>query len=180
MGIAEDFESLRTNWSSLSGTSKVLFLVSACLSFLSIASLSDSIYKMKGFLAEAIEFWRWIGGYVIELTKHLGLSIEQWQMDYWAIICIVLIPYTISRWSVFGTRSNIIRFSIFLAVLYLPFVKGQMYSLVSAGFIYISTLLVVLYPPRTPEFNLIAIRMVLPPLGVAVVAAVVEGISRPI
>ncbi|HAS8483992.1 TPA: hypothetical protein I7753_21265 [Vibrio vulnificus] len=180
MGIAEDFESLKTNWSSLSGTSKVLFLASACFSFLSIASLADNIYKMKGFLAETIEFWRWICSYVIEITKYLGLSLEQWQMDYWAIICIVFIPYTISRWAFFGTRGNIIRFSIFLAALYLPFVKGQLYSMVSASFIYVSTLLVILYPPRTREFNLIAVRMVLPPLGVAIVAAVVEGISRPI
>ncbi|WP_299022514.1 hypothetical protein [uncultured Photobacterium sp.] len=180
MGIAEDVESLRGNWSSLSKTSKVMFFSSLALSFLSIASLADGVHKMKGFVAEAIHFWHWIGGYAAETALLLDIKIEQWQLDYWAVICLVFVPYTIERWKVFGVKGNLTRLGLFLSALYMPFVKGQFYSMNVAGLVYVSTLLVILCPPRTAAFNFIAVRMVVPPVGVAIVAAIVEGLSRPI
>ncbi len=76
MGFLEDAESLKSKWSSFSFLTKVLLLTLLMTSFLSITSLADHIFKLKGFIVEALNFWIVIRAYIIGLFSFIHISIK--------------------------------------------------------------------------------------------------------
>ncbi|EOX4464584.1 hypothetical protein ACSQUR_004378 [Vibrio alginolyticus] len=180
MGIAEDFVGMKSKWSEWAWTTKLFFIASFLLSCLSIASLADQVYQFKSFVAEGIAFWRSVGFQILGIVEKLGLTVEQWQLDYCAIIILVYLPYISERYKVLSAARVIAYCMAFFASLLVPFFKEMHPSLEIAGITYLVTVIVYLYPPRSASFNTVVLRMVLPPVSVLILAAIAEGISRPL
>ena len=82
MGIKDDFEGLTQTWKTLSAPIKVFLAANFLVSSLSIASISDSIFKFKGFIKAAVEFYQLCTGMVLGfLTKYVYIDLVQVQID---------------------------------------------------------------------------------------------------
>jgi len=180
VGLAEDFDSLKRQWSSLSSLTKVGFTLSLILSFLSVASLADSLYKMKGFIAEGIRVWQILGKFATDFLGSLGLIVEQWQLDFISLALLVLVPYLSSRWKIFSPSRKATFVLILVLYALMPFVTPKNLAINSIYFVYFGILVGFFLPPQSPEFNIIGFRIMLPPILLAIFAAVVEGLSRPL
>ncbi|WP_257325286.1 hypothetical protein [Pseudoalteromonas rhizosphaerae] len=180
LGLLEDVESLRSKWSSLSFLTKVLLVICLVTSFLSITSLADHIFKLKGFIVEALNFWIVIRAYVIGLLSFIHISIESWQLDFWIVFGIAFYPYVFERWKILPTSDRLRIVGIVSFYIVFPFTVGQSTATYTAICLYIVMLIVCLLPPRTTQFSFIAVRMITPPILVAIVAAISEGIYRPL
>ena len=180
LGFLEDAESLKAKWPSFSLLGKVLLFTLLMLSFLSITSLADHIFKLKGFIAEALSFWLVITSYIVDLLSFINVSIQSWQLDFLVVFGIAFFPYVFERWKILPISRRfrlIITLSIYIIF---PFIVSQSTATYTAIYLYIVTLIICLLPPRTASFNFIAIRMVTPPILVAIVAAISEGLYRPL
>jgi len=58
MGLKGDFEELVSSYKNVSLPSRLFLLVSFFMTISSIASLSDTIFKWKGFIADSLLFYR--------------------------------------------------------------------------------------------------------------------------
>ena len=63
MGLKGDFEELTKSYKNVSNPSKIFLILSFFISVSSIASLADTIFKWKGFIADLLLFYR---GFVVE------------------------------------------------------------------------------------------------------------------
>ena len=180
MGIVEDFESLKSKWSSLSLLTKVIFSLLLVLSFLSIASLADHVFKLRGFIVEGLNFWSAFTAYFVDLLAVVNISIQPWQIDFWVVLGIAFFPYISERWNVLTTSRKFSLILLLVAYITFPFTVKQSFATYVAFYLYCSILVVCFLPPRTVSFKLIAVRMVTPPTLVAILAAVSEGLYRPL
>jgi hypothetical protein len=180
LGIAEDFEGLRSRWSSLSSCTKLIFSASMVLSFLSIASLADHVYKLKGFMNEAVILWSSVTKFFVDVLAIFDLEVKPWQLDFWVIIILASSPYLFGRWHVLSLHRKFQHILMFFVNLSLPFIFTHTITIYVASFFYIAALCIIFWPPLSKDFAFIGIKMVLPPVSVAILAAIAEGISRPL
>lgn len=165
----------------MSLVTRVIFSISFALSFLSIASLADSVYKFKGFILETVNFWREITRPILEFILQLDLPIETWQFDYWVLVSITFLPYTVVRWRSLTLADKLISSFFCMAYFIFPFLLSEKTLLLSVVFgVYLIYLVCFFGPWRTPASLLIGFRMLSPPVLVAILAAISEGIARPI
>jgi hypothetical protein len=178
LGIAEDFEGLKSKWSSFSILTKASFLASLILSCLSIASLADHIFKLKGFILEGVRFWSIITNHFVDFFSFLNITVHSWQIDFWVVIGLVYIPYLSVRWSVLNLRLKLQNIFLVLTYILFPFYVNPYYGIGSALFIYFSCLILCFLPPKTNDFLVVGLRGISPPIVVGLLAAISEGLSR--
>lgn len=58
MGVQDDLKDLRELWPSLSIAWKIFLLANFIISFLSITSLADKVFELKGFIVKAVLFYQ--------------------------------------------------------------------------------------------------------------------------
>lgn len=180
MGFLEDAESLKSKWSSFSFLTKVLLFILLVMSFLTITSLADHIFKLKGFIVEALNFWVLIRNYIISVLSFIHISIKSWQLDFLLVFGIAFFPYVSERWGILPTSNRLRIITLVSLYIIFPFTVSQSTATYTAIYLYIAMLIICLLPPRTTSFSFIAVRMITPPILVAIVAAISEGIYRPL
>ncbi|EPJ43756.1 MAG: hypothetical protein OFPII_39780 [Osedax symbiont Rs1] len=179
MGVPEDVEGLKGHWPTLTLASKIFFSALIAIQFMSIASLADNVYKFKGFMAEAVIQWHKV---TLQLVDVFNLNVEIWYLDYWTVTFLAMVPYLIARWKIINLRLKITHLFMLPTNLLLPFYfeySGHFFVF-TACFIYISVLIAVFWPPLDKKVAIIGFQMILPPILVAIVAAIAEGWSRPL
>jgi predicted small integral membrane protein len=179
LGFLEDAESLKSKWSTFSLLSKILLLTLLMTSFLSITSLADHIFKLKGFIVEGLNFWLAITSYIVDLLSFIDISIQSWQLDFLIVFGIAFLPYVSERWKILPNSNRLRIIALLSFYIVFPFTVSESTATYTAIYLYIATLAVCLLPPRTDSFGFIALRMVTPPILVVIVAAISEGIYRP-
>jgi len=180
LGIAEDYYGLQKKWKTLSPFTKMFFVFSLALSSLSIANLADSVYKLKSFMAEAVAFWGGILTTVLEALISVGIVVEKWQLNVITVVILSIVPYLTLRWKQLSKSYRFKIIGMLVINLSIPFYFSPLATINSVLGMYIGTLVLVFWPPVTREFLGVGVGMLLPPLLVAILAAIAEGLSRPI
>lgn len=92
MGLKSDFDEVRLAWPTYPWRLKVWLLLSAFLASGSIASLSETIFRWKGFILDAIIFYREYVSTPVKtlLSALLGLQVTRGQADI-VILFVILI-----------------------------------------------------------------------------------------
>ncbi|ALR15755.1 hypothetical protein [Vibrio natriegens] len=165
-------------WRSFNKLEKFLYTSSVFISALSIGSLADSVYKFKGLIANAIELWHQVGFFVIGYLPE-SFRIDLVTFDAFTVISLTFGPLLFSLKDLFPTEWKIYVLPI-LCYFSFPFYFGREIMFLIIILSYIPFLVVSLMPPRTDEFNFLAIRMLSPIILLVVVTAVTEGIMRPL
>ena len=90
MGLKDDVAELKAVWGKSSSLTRVLLVVSAFTATGPLTSLSDTVFKWKGVVKDALVFYReHITVPLQELFDRLGLSFSQAEID--AVILLSLI-----------------------------------------------------------------------------------------
>ena len=181
MSFFDDLKRLRKVWHKLSTFTKLLQICALILSFMLIAGLADTVFEFKLFLAHAIEFWHTITGFVLEkIEASLGVQIPVVHIDFYVLFALIFFPYLMASWNVIGSRKRIINVLGVLSWISAPLIIPIDALMVLALVVYFFTLIMFLWPPIEDRFLLISLRMALPPIAVATIAAITEGLARPI
>jgi hypothetical protein len=190
MGLNTDIEEISTMWRGAPWRVRVLLGLSIFLSASSIASLSETVFKWKGFVLDALTFYRtYIGTPVgIWLTKQLTHAPAPDFFDN-AVIYTLFFSCLI-RVAGFRTRSTAARVidvttlaASYLAMIYLLLnPSSKMSSSVSNGnAVWINYLLFLLFIylfTKGAERILAISYMLSPVLVVGVLGAISVGLSR--
>lgn len=87
MGLIAEIEEIKKHWRDGSTTTKVLICFSTFMTFSSLASLSDTIVKWKGFILDGINFYRtWVSLPLINIIQSFGLNFNQSSLDFMVIL----------------------------------------------------------------------------------------------
>jgi len=207
MGIQGDFNELKKAWSSFSPLTKVFFGAIFFGSCLSVSSIADGVFKLRGFIVTAIDFYHsLVQPLTAFIAEYVGLDLGQGQVD--GIILMTLITTSIIRVNrVRGPRDvkadimQIISWgSMMGGIIFLDDGSGRVSRILISCFVII-ILLAVVYPRmvfkvaevaslgkrqygRRDElyfirgYKLAVINILAVSLFVAVVAGVSEGLSR--
>lgn len=190
MGLKADFEEVANVWHRAPWRVKVLLAVSFFLSTSSIASLSETVFKWKGFALDALNFYRSYIAHPLTawMQQLVGHPLPSEALDSSVIFTMFFAGMV--RVVIFRPRSKLSKFvdlTIFLAcylgMLFLFMSPGKSSQFSPAN----STSVWVLYPAFLLWFYLflkgaeriLAISYMLAPLlAVAVLGAVSSGLSR--
>lgn len=100
MSIASDIEEAKNLWKTSSWFTKIFIVLTVFLSTSSIASLSDIVFEWKGFILDAIKFYRsWIAEPVRSIAQLLGLK------GHSSLEIDALIIFSLSQSVTFRTQS---------------------------------------------------------------------------
>lgn len=207
MGLQDDWNELKKMWGNCSLATRIFLAVSFFLSCASVSSLADGVFQFRGFLQTAIEFYRIPIDYIVEvLYINWGWFIPPSAADTFVLICL----FEASRIKVGGGFQKgwlyeiaIITFLAFF-IMFMEYITYDPTLVISfaPGFLVVMSgiffYLGFVHPvagqtKRAPAFKKIEIapgdrRMFRLVLGniltilflVAVVAAISEGLTRPL
>lgn len=108
MSLLGDFDEIKRSWKALPGWLKVVISASFLVSVLSIGSLADSVFQLKGFFAEAVAFYRMLFGPLASvLATYLQVEDPQAAIDLAVSINLLAVAETnalitvrpLGRWS---------------------------------------------------------------------------------
>lgn len=89
MGLLGDIDEVKLFWKTASLPTKIVLVVSTFLALSSITSLSEAIFKWKGFISDGLEFYYlYVSKPVRELLSFFGLIVTETKADY-AILIIL-------------------------------------------------------------------------------------------
>lgn len=87
--LSKDIREIANTWGELSPIGKVTTITLSLLSLMSIASISDSVYQFKGFLASGVDLYRAITLLVFSpLLEVIDLELSQSQIDSLVVLSI--------------------------------------------------------------------------------------------
>ena len=92
MSLKKDLSEARELWRESSSIFKLFIIISIFMTFSSFASMSDEIYKWKGFVADGLHFYR--SSLIAPLDKILAyfkLTYSQISKDYLVVYSLSLI-----------------------------------------------------------------------------------------
>ena len=90
MAIRDDWVGLIASWGKLSPILKIVAVVLFVMSALSIASLADSVFALKGFIAAAINFYRTVASPIVAFLESLfRIHLEQQLFDLVAAAILI-------------------------------------------------------------------------------------------
>jgi len=94
MGIRDDLNDLKKSWSSFSPLTKVFFGATFLTSSLSLASIADSVFQLRGFISTAIDFYRSLVEPLRALVaEYLRLEFVQVQVDEVIFLTLIVGSY---------------------------------------------------------------------------------------
>ncbi len=190
MGLKADFDELIDEWGEKSLLSKVILGVSFFVTLSSITSLSDTVFKWKGFILEGITFYRtYISIHFRSFAEFLGLSYDVYFIDFYIINMLVFVIPSIRTvflayaFDQVGRRDNLIGFlSIYWTFVLLYFFNGKyfywntalitqmiVYSLAGVAYLWSRGQLIKAFVP-----SILALTIVL------ILAAINSGLTAPI
>ena len=207
MGIQGDFNDLKQAWSGFTPLAKVFFgaiFFGACLS---VSSIADGVFKLRGFIVTAIDFYHFlVQPLTAFIAEYVGLDLGRGQVD--GIILMTLITASIVRANrVLGPRDvkaellQVLSWAFMVGgIIFLDDGSGRVSRILISCFVII-ILLAVVYPRmvfkvaevaslgkrqygRRDElyfirgYKLAVINILAVSLFVAVVAGVSEGLTR--
>ncbi|GGZ83204.1 hypothetical protein [Paraglaciecola chathamensis] len=125
MGILSDAEELAKAFPKASWPTKIIMLSGFFGSITSLASISESVYKWKGFVANYLNLYvEYVKNPFISIVSHLPLYIPPYTLDYFILsVCTVLAMYRAIDVQNLRTPKLTIRFLmiIYLEVLFFTF-----------------------------------------------------------
>ncbi len=86
MPLQEDWNELKKTWSKLSHLGKIISVVSFVITCTSVASLADSIFEFRGFILTGIEFYRSI----LDYLQVIGLVISGPKRDVFVAMLLII------------------------------------------------------------------------------------------
>ena len=108
MGLQDDFQLLKKKWPSLSLLSKILLGTSFLISVNSVASIADATFTFKGFIAEALTFYRWLTHLLLGwIVDWFSFEPTQLQLD---LLVLVLVSYGSLYRAMVAASSDVILF----------------------------------------------------------------------
>lgn len=198
MGMRGDFNDLKEAWSSFSLLTKIFLAGSFLTSSLSLASIADSVFKLRGFIEMAIAFYHSLVEPLTALiAEYIGLDLVQGQVD--GIILVTIITTSFIRVNrILGVTKETFFWvclwvawvgliiiiddgsgfpSIFMSGFYMTMIF--LVGLLSAvNPIWIGMFLPQFSPRDVVVFRLTAINILAVLIFVAVVASISEGLTR--
>lgn len=98
MGLKQDIEETRELWKESSLLFKVVILLSTFLTISTITSLADVIFGWKGFILDAVIFYRtWITALIGKLLGYFGIYYTRSAIDY--LTLVGLLNVSAARWA---------------------------------------------------------------------------------
>lgn len=97
MAFNDDYESIKKSWGSLPPTGKLIFGSSFAITLFSFASLADSAYELKGFIVNAIQFYRWATDPILSVAEFYNIKLNRVSLD--AIALILIVTHSIYKYS---------------------------------------------------------------------------------
>lgn len=96
MSIKGDFKEVKQFWPTLSTPAKIFFAVSFTLSCLSITSIADKVFELRGFIRTTVEFYQSnISIIFVDFFLYFDIALAQVKID--AIIFLTLITSALIR-----------------------------------------------------------------------------------
>lgn len=90
MGLIGDLQEGKHLWKNSSWTSRAVIALSIFIATNPIASLSEPVFRWKGFILDGLEFYReWIRMLVLEIAPAFGLSYTPRQGDFVIVLLLV-------------------------------------------------------------------------------------------
>ena len=190
MGLKADIEEVSRVWKSAPWRVKIFLGLALFLSTSSIASLSEAIFKWKGFALDALTFYRTylVEPLGIQLTRLIGYALPQHFFDI-AVIYTVFFSGLI-RIAIFRSRSlaskagDIFTFIVcYVGMIYLSLAPtaDTTNSTANNNVVWFSYPLFLLWfyvATKGAERILAMSHMLAPILGVAILGAISAGLSR--
>lgn len=185
MGLMADVEEVTQHWNRSPWRVKIFLAIVVFLSTSSLVSLSETVFKWKGFVLDALAFYRqWISNPGAELLTHtLSREIPPGFLD-----CVVLYGLffgALTRALLLRNSSKMQRVAdvAFMASIY----AAMLYLLSNVKAEPNETTVLVLYPmfvltayvtTKGAERVLAMAYMVIPALGVCFIAAISAGLAK--
>lgn len=198
MGLADDFNGLKALWGNLSPIAKVFLGASFLLTALSIGSLADAVFEFKGFVVGALAGYRAVVAPIID-----KLEISQQVFDL--VVAVTLLAAAQDRARYRELTENveidiriITTFILFAVVFYLLFLGVVVFVASFTGYVVATVFFAITWPtvmivrpfikrifrPNFSKDDVLDLRAGMYILSiyvfVAVVAAISEGLARPI
>jgi len=209
MGIQEDFDKLKSLWPTMSVMAKGVMIGSFLLSLLSIGSIADIVFEFKGFIVTAIVFYHKITAPVVQFFSvyFFNIKIPQSVIDVQVLVTTYWLGLArIDQWwSIKPLWKRIIYIILTVIVIMLTMILGgsviliinfmsEEYASLAIVFFAISIPIMSLLPStplskfpllnyssgatrimRISAYYLLSLYFL-----VAVLAAISEGLSRPL
>lgn len=193
MGMHGDFRELNDIWRNSPWRVKLWLALSAFLASASIASISEAVAKWKGFILEGITFYReyFRSPVAHALNELLGLRAPPHFIDY--VVLMALIYGALVRGFLFDLKVDRSRFNYYATVILVGALGVTFtYQLINHataqrgfeinyklwGVAYVLIIAQTLIPPRAAYKLLTAVYLILPPLLVAIAAAINLGLNK--
>ena len=95
MGFRNDFNEAKELWSNSSLLTKIFVCVTLFLTTSSIASLSDVVFKWKGFVLDGIAIYRdWLVAPITDYSSYIGLKYSVAEIDALILLDVLfVVPY---------------------------------------------------------------------------------------
>jgi len=185
MSVKDDYDELKRVWSALEPLTKVLLAVAFASSVLSLASLADNVFALKGFLSNTIDFYR---NFTKPIANFLSLSVkrELSELDVDAIVLLSLVSFSHLRGIILNHKTdydfNVPAFyfmllCVWLTVYYTPETKSLVFITLGL-FVYKIFAVFLSEMPAKRSHQLSINFMVAVIVFVGALAAVSEGLSR--
>jgi hypothetical protein len=188
MGLKADFDEVRAAWPSYPWRLRLWLVLSLFLASGSIASLSDTIFRWKGFVLDAIDFY---AAYVSEpvrkaLSNILSTDVPPNLAHILTLALLVITPNVrliLFRGASWSTRENALAgiFGTTLGLAYLYYTHGNNATLLAgAGGLFASTMYYAYLHVRKPGAArlLFLVYLIGPFVIVGLLAAVNAGLTR--
>lgn len=185
MGLKSDIDEVTQHWSRSPWRVKVFLLIALFISTSSLASLSEAVFKWRGFILDALAFYKIFVSQPLAqaATRIFEVPLPPQFIDGAVLLGLfhaALIRALLLRPTSFGKRlSDIGAFSTtYVAMLYIMANQPQKPNDSSVWLLYPAFLLAAYVLTRGAERILAVAYMLIPVLAVALLAAVSAGLGR--
>lgn len=198
MWLRDEIDQLKKNWRDSTVFGRLLMGLSLYFTLSALASLSETVAGWKGFVLDAIVFYReWISAPILSIAKLCGLNIRGEFFDVFVIYLIHSSAYVRSARVVTGIPIRIfllrttfllgrlVNFGILCIIVHLCFMIGQQRLVALAVFLSIALVTVYAYVDSRRKGGYMEeiwrgslVRFFLPFFFVSLLGAVSSGLSR--
>jgi hypothetical protein len=189
MGLHGDIKEIRKAWPELPAPFRLFLAINFFISCLSVASLADSIYALKGFVKNAINIYHEFLSPVLEfIISNFGMEVSQTKAD--SMLLVTLIAMSLIRSNYLGKGlfyETGVYISLWIANIDLiyngPDEKVYLSYFYWFGMIFLQSILPILFQklknvPFLISAQMAAVQILITFFTVAVLAAISEGLYR--
>jgi hypothetical protein len=131
MALVSDLEEAKKMWKNSSFSARAFIVISTFLAVSSITSLSDTIFKWKGFILDGLNFYReFIRFPLCELISKFEIHLEFYELDIYVIVLLMHGAFVRTQNLKFEHSDIGLFTKVFLAILSGVMILGVSYYLV--------------------------------------------------